>query len=170
MATERRHSPLAPGTPAPDFRLQVTPDQFLSLEECLGSPLVLVFYPLDFSPVCTDELAIFNELLPELKQHHGAQIIGISVDSVWCHLAFARDRHLRIPLLADFHPKGEMSRRYNAYRENDGFSERALYVIDSQGKIFWSYISPVGVNPGADGVLDALERLTIRSHEGEARV
>jgi peroxiredoxin len=160
MAIENRRSPLAPGAQAPDFRLQVTPDQFLTLKECLGAPVILVFYPLDFSPVCSDEMALFNELLPELKKHHGAQIFGISVDSIWCHLAFARDRHLRIPLLADFHPKGEVSRRYNAYRENEGFSERALYVIDGDGKVFWSYVSPVGINPGAEGVLDALERLS----------
>jgi peroxiredoxin len=150
--------PLAVGTSAPKFRLKVTPDQSLSMDECLGSPLVLIFYPADWSPVCSDELAVFNELLPELKEL-GAQVCGISVDAVWCHLAFAKDRRLRFPLLADFHPKGDVSRRYNAYRENEGFSERALYVIDREGKIFWAHISPLAVNPGADGVLEALEQL-----------
>jgi peroxiredoxin len=163
METQQRQ-PLANGAPAPKFRLKVTPDQSLSLDECTGSPLVLIFYPADWSPVCSDELAVFNELLPELKQH-SAQVCGISVDSVWCHLAFAKDRRLRFPLLADFHPKGEVSRRYNAYREDDGFSERALYVIDEEGKIFWGHISPPAVNPGADGVLDALERLTAGRQE-----
>jgi peroxiredoxin len=153
-----RPTPLAPGTRAPSFDLKVTPDQKLSLEECAGSPAVLVFYPADWSPVCGDELAVFNELKPELDRF-GARVFGISVDQVWCHLAYARDRHLRFPLLADFHAKGEVSRRYNAYLEDEGVSARALYVIDGTGTIFWSYVSPLAVNPGADGVLDALERL-----------
>jgi peroxiredoxin len=87
-------------------------------------------------------------------------MLGISVDGVWCHTAFAKDRRLRFPLLADFEPKGDVARKYGAYREADGTSERALFVIDRNGTIRWSYCSPVAVNPGADGILQALEDLS----------
>ncbi|RKH09757.1 peroxiredoxin [Corallococcus sp. CA053C] len=153
--------PLPSGTRAPAFQLAATPEQSVSLADCAGSPVVLVFYPADFSPVCSDELALFNELLPEL-QRHGARVFGVSVDSVWSHLAFARERKLRFPLLADFHPKGEVSRRYHAWRESEGVCERALYVVDGDGRIAWGQVSPPEVNPGVDGVLAALESLSTR--------
>jgi peroxiredoxin len=152
-------SVLGPGTPAPDFTLHTTPDQTVSLHDFRGQPVVLVFYPADWSPVCSDEMALFNEVLPELQRHH-AEMLGISVDGVWCHLAFAYDRKLRFPLLADFEPKGAVARAYQAFRQQDGTSERALFVIDADGIIRWSYVSPVGISPGADGVLTALESLT----------
>ena len=119
--------------------------------------MVLVFYPEDWSPVCSDQLALYQEL-PEF-QRLNAELVGISVDGIWSHLAFAKDRNLHFPLLADFEPKGEVSRRYEVYRSSDGTSERALYVIDADGIVHWSYVSPVGVNPGADGILRALEEL-----------
>jgi peroxiredoxin len=150
------------GTPAPNFKLPVTPDQKLSLDELKGQPVILAFYPADWSPVCGDQMALYNEVLPEFHKH-GAKLLGISVDGAWCHAAFAKDRHLHFPLLADFHPKGEVSQRYGAYRENDGYSERALFVIDKNGVIAWSYCSPVAVNPGADGILEALEELAPRA-------
>lgn len=149
---------LAAGIPAPDFTLNSTPDQQLSLSELRGRPTVLAFYPADWSPVCGDELALFNAVLPDI-QELGATMLGISVDGVWCHAAFARTRNLHFPLLADFEPKGAVSRLYGAYREKEGTSERALFVVDAKGTIAWSYLSPVGVNPGADGVLRALESL-----------
>jgi peroxiredoxin len=149
---------LAPGTRAPDFNLPVTPDQKLSLHELNGQPVILAFYPADFSPVCGDQMALYNEVLPEF-QKFGAELMGISVDGTWCHRAFAENRHLHFPLLADFEPKGAVSRSYGAYRTEDGFSERALFVIDKNGIITWSYCSPVAVNPGADGILEALEGL-----------
>lgn len=148
---------LAAGTPAPDFSLKATPDQALSLHELRGNPVVLVFYPADWSPVCGDELALFNEALPLLREKH-ATLVGISVDSVWCHRAFAEARHLHFDLLADFEPKGAVSRLYGAY-DPAGFSRRALFVIDKDGTIAWSYLSPTAVNPGVDGVLDALAAL-----------
>jgi peroxiredoxin len=151
-------TPLSPGSPAPDFELPSTPDQTLSLGELRGQPVILAFYPEDWSPVCSDQLALYQELLPEF-QRFNAQLVGISVDGIWCHLAFASDRNLHFPLLADFEPKGEVSRAYQAYRAKDGTSERALFVIDSNGIVQWSYVSPVGVNPGADGILRALESL-----------
>jgi peroxiredoxin len=149
---------LKAGQPAPEFSLHVTPDQKLSLSELRGKPVVLAFYPADFSPVCGDQMALYNEVLPEF-QKYGAELIGISVDGVWCHDAFSQARHLHFPLAADFEPKGEVARAYGAYRAQDGVSERALFVIDKNGVIAWSYISPLAVNPGADGILDALEAL-----------
>lgn len=146
------------GTKAPDFSLKSTPDQTVSLSEFRRRPVVLVFYPADFSPVCTGEMSLYNEVLPEF-QKYDAQILGISVDNIWTHLAFAKERNLKFPLLSDFHPKGEVARKYNAYREDDGVTERAIYVIDKEGNIFWGYISPVGINPGVDGVLEALEKM-----------
>jgi len=149
---------LPPGTPAPDFNLRVTPDQKLSLHELRGRPVVLAFYTADWSPVCGDQMALYNEILSEFHKF-GAEILGISVDGVWCHEAFAKDRHLHFPLLADFEPKGSVARTYGAYRAEDGVCERALFVIDKNGVIAWSYLSPVAVNPGADGILEALEQL-----------
>ena len=149
---------LSPGTKAPDFTLKKNPDQTLSLSELRGQPVVLVFYPADWSPVCGDELALFNEVSPEFRRY-GAQVVGISVDGVWCHKAYAQSRNLEFPLLADFEPKGEVSRKYGAYRAQDGFSERALFVLDGEGVIRWSDLSEVMKNPGADGVLAALEAL-----------
>lgn len=146
------------GTPAPEFSLHVTPDQKLSLSELRGRPVILAFYPADWSPVCGDQMALYNEILPEFKKI-GAELLGISVDGVWCHDAFAKDRHLHFPLMADFEPKGAVARAYAAYREEEGTSERALFVIDKNGVITWSYLSPVAVNPGADGILRALEEL-----------
>jgi peroxiredoxin len=135
------------------------------LSDLRGRPVILCFYPADWSPVCGDELGLFNEILPEF-QRHGAELLGISVDGVWCHKAYAEARRLRFPLLSDFEPKGEVSRAYNAYRKGDGFSERALFVIDADGVVRWSYVSPVEVNPGADGVLAALEELPSPANMG----
>jgi peroxiredoxin len=118
-----------------------------------------VFYPADFSPVCGDQLALYNELLP-LFEEHGAQLLAISVDGLWCHTAFAENRGLRFPLLSDFEPKGAVAQAYGAYDADRGKCHRALYVVDGQGRIHWSHISPPGVNPGADGILKALESLS----------
>ncbi len=149
---------LAAGTAAPDFSLHVTPDQKLSLKELRGKPVILAFYPADWSPVCGDQMALYNEVLSEFHKF-GAELLGISVDGVWCHDAFSKDRHLQFPLLADFEPKGAVAKSYGAYRAEDGYCERALFVIDKNGVIAWSYCSPVAVNPGADGILEALENL-----------
>ena len=131
----------------------------MSLSEFRGRPVILAFYPADWSPVCGDQMGLYNEILPEFSRFN-AELIGISVDGVWCHIAFAHDRKLRFPLLADFEPKGDVARKYGVYREHDGTSERALFVIDADGVIRWSYVSPVGINPGADGILRALEHLS----------
>jgi peroxiredoxin len=149
---------LAAGTPAPDFRLPVAHDKFLELKDFRGRALVLAFYPADWSAVCGDQMALYNEILPEFNDL-GADLLGISVDGVWCHAAFAKARNLKFPLLADFEPKGEMARRYGVYRGADGTTERALFVIDPEGIIHWSYLSPIELNPGAAGILSALESL-----------
>jgi peroxiredoxin len=152
---------LGVGTAAPDFKLRSTPDQLVSLSDFRGSPVILAFYPADWSPVCGDQMALYNEILPEFRRFN-ANLVGISVDGVWCHTAFAKDRKLHFPLLADFEPKGAVAQNYGAYRPQDGVSERALFVIDSEGTIRWSYLSPIGVNPGADGILAALENLAAK--------
>ena len=149
---------LVSGVRAPVFSLHVTPDQKLSLNELLGRPVVLAFYPADWSPVCGDQMTLYNEVLPEFAKHD-AELVGISVDGAWCHDAFAKNHHLHFPLASDFEPKGLVARDYGVYREEDGVCERALFVIDRAGIIAWSFCSPVAVNPGADGILRALEAL-----------
>jgi peroxiredoxin len=151
-------SPLAPGTPAPDFTLPSGSGGTISLSDFRGQPVVLVFYPADWSRVCGDQVVLYNEILPIFEEYQ-AQLLGISVDGVWCHKAFAEAHNLDFPLLADFEPKGAVARAYGVYREEDGTSERALFVVDAEGIVHWSYVSPIGVNPGANGILAALEEL-----------
>lgn len=150
---------LGPNTPAPDFTLRVTADQTLSLSELKGKPAIIAFYPADWSPVCGDEMSLFNEILPEFRKY-SAQLLGVSVDGVWCHDAFAAHQKLHFPLLSDFEPKGAVAKQYGVYRDKEGYCERALFVLDKDGIITWSYLSPVAENPGADGILDALEALS----------
>lgn len=147
------------GTKAPDFKLNSTPDQEVSLSELKGKNVVLAFYPADWSPVCSDEMSLYNASL-KLFSKSNAIVVGISVDSKWSHMAFAKDRNLHFPLLADFEPKGAVSKLYEVYDEKSGHSQRALYLLDEEGIIRWSYLSPEGMNPGVDGVLDALDELT----------
>jgi peroxiredoxin len=151
---------LEKGTPAPEFELNSTPDQKLKLSDFRGTRLILAFYPADWSPVCSDQMALYNATLKYFHKYN-AEILGISVDSKWCHLAFSQSRKLHFPLLADFEPKGEISSKYGIYNESEGESHRALFVIDEKGIIQWSYLSPDGINPGADGILDALEEMSV---------
>jgi peroxiredoxin len=160
---------LTKGTRAPGFALHVTPDQTLSLDELAGRRVILAFYPADWSPVCGDQMSLYNHVLPEFRRY-GAELLGISVDGAWCHQAFARDRKLHFALLADFEPKGAVARSYGVYRTAEGVAERALFVIDEKGIIAWSYCSPIAVNPGADGILDALEAMpSLEKKDGEAQ-
>jgi peroxiredoxin len=149
---------LLKGTIAPDFSLYATPDQKISLSDFKGKRIILAFYPADWSPVCGDQMALYNETL-KFFQKHNAELLGISVDGKWCHASFSHDRNLNFPLLADFQPKGEVARMYEAYDETEGECKRALYIIDEEGIIAWSYLSPIDINPGADGILDALEEM-----------
>jgi peroxiredoxin len=147
-------SPIAAGAVAPAFALAGALDQKVALSGFVSQTVILAFNPADWSPVCTDQLALYYELLPLFAEHR-AQVLGISVDGVWSHRAFAKDRNLRFPLLSDFEPKGAVSRAYGVYSEEDGTSERALFVIDRAGIVRWSFVSPSGVNPGADGNTNA---------------
>ncbi len=151
-------APLPPDTPAPDFRLRRAPNQTLALSSLLGQLVVLAFYPADWEPVSAEQLATLQQCLPEL-QHLGAVLLSLSVDGVWSHLAFTRAHGLDFPLLADAEPKGLVARAYGVYRERDGTSERALFVLDAAGVIRWREVVPPNVDPGADGILTALERL-----------
>ena len=146
------------GTKAPEFSLFTTPDQQIELNQLKGKRVILAFYPADWSPVCGDQMSLYNEMLKFFHKQN-AELIGISVDSKWCHLAFSRDRNLHFPLLSDFEPKGEVSKLYGVYDDKTGESKRALYVLDEEGYVRWKYLSPVGVNPGADGIMDALDEM-----------
>jgi peroxiredoxin len=153
---------LKAGTIAPAFSLPSTPEQRVALSELCGRPVILVFYPADWSPVCGDQLALYNELREEFARFNAA-LLAISVDGVWCHQAFVHDRGYQFRLLSDFEPKGQIARQYGVYRDQNGIAERALFVLDGDGVIQWSYVSPVGINPGADGILSALEALPRRA-------
>jgi peroxiredoxin len=149
---------LQKGVAAPQFQLRADPERSVSLQEFLGKPLVIAFYPADWSPVCGEQMTLYNEVLPEFRRR-GAEVVGISVDGAWCHRAFAADRKIHFLLLADFEPKGAVAKRYGAYRELDGTCERAIFVLDPRGRVYWSFCAAVDVNPGADSILDALELL-----------
>lgn len=149
---------LKTGARAPEFELSSTPDQRLKLSDLRGQRVILAFYPADWSPVCGDQLALYNELRDEFAKHK-AICIGISVDGAWSHAAFREHRGYKLPLLADFEPKGEVARDYGVYRSTEGVSERALFVIDEEGVVRWAYVSPIGINPGADGILKVLEEM-----------
>ena len=149
---------LNPGRKAPNFSLNSTPDQKVSLKDFRGQPVILAFYPADWSPVCTDQLSLYAMVMPEFKKFN-AELLAISVDNIWSHLAFAKDRKLNFPVLSDFEPKGSISRKFGAYKEKIGESARALFVLDGKGVVRWSHLSPDGVNPGAEGILSALEQL-----------
>jgi peroxiredoxin len=161
MADVMQEAPLPAGTPAPEFDLPSGPDTTFRLADLRGRPAVLAFYPADWSPVCSDQLVLYQEIRPMFDTFDAA-ILGVSVDGVWCHRAFAEQRGIEFPLLSDFEPKGAVSRAFQAYRSGEGVSERALFVLDAEGAIHWSHLSPIGVNPGADGILRALEDLTGR--------
>ena len=150
-------TPLPPGTKAPEFKLRSTPDQTVSLVE-LRVSRDPASYPGTGAPSAPIRWRCTRSSFPSSGKFN-AELLGISVDGVWGHLAFAKDRNLHFPLLADFEPKGEVARAYHVYRAKAGTSERALYVIDADGIVRWSYVSPVSVNPGADGILRALENL-----------
>lgn len=153
---------LQPGIEAPGFSLVSSSGDTVSLSDFRGQAVILAFYPADWSPVCGDQMVLYNEVLP-LFEEHAAQLLGISVDGKWSHRAFMESNNLEFPLLADFEPKGAVARMYGVYDAEKGTAQRALFVIDPQGVITWSYVSPPDVNPGANGILEALERLTLQT-------
>ena len=153
------------GQMAPNFTLPSSaPDAAgqsgasVSLSDYLGQNVILVFYPADWSAVCGDELTLYNELLP-IFETLNAVMLGISVDSAFSHSAFKEERNLHMSLLADFEPKGAVARLYGVYDAQDGFSERALYVIDGGGVIQYSFVSPMNVNPGANEIIKTLKAI-----------
>jgi peroxiredoxin len=149
---------LSPGISAPAFALHDSPHSSVSLEDFRGRVVVLVFYGADWHPVATAQLALYQELLPHVERL-GAVVLGISVDGTWSHQEFARAAGIRFPLLSDDAPPGGVARAYGVYAPDTGRSQRALFVIDRDGLIQWRAIFPDAVNPGADGILSALEAL-----------
>ena len=148
------------GTPAPDFKLRDQDGRTVSLEDLKGQTSVLVFYPLDFSPVCTDQLSIYQELVGDFEQQ-GVKLYGVSVDSSYCHKAFQEKLGLTIPLLADFEPKGAVARKFGVYNDEYGTAQRALVMIGPDGVVKWAYCSPSALEiPGANLIFDALEPST----------
>ena len=148
---------IEPGTAAPDFALPDQDGNIVKLEDLRGQTTVLVFYPSDFSPVCTDQLNVYQEVLGDLEAA-GAKLYGVSVDSAFSHKAFQQHLGVTFPLLADFHPKGEVSRQYGAYIEERGHNNRSLVMIGPDGKVVWSYAAPTPLEiPGANLIFDALE-------------
>jgi peroxiredoxin len=155
--------PLSHGAAAPEIVLPTGEGQTWASCDFRGKPIIVVFYPADWEPVSTDQLRSYNDALPQIRALN-AELVGISVDGIWCHQAFAQDLGLRFPLLADSHPRGATARAYGVYRRRDGTSARALFVIDGDGVIRWRYLAHHEVNPGIDGMLTALEALT--THDG----
>ena len=150
---------IEPGSPAPDFTLPDQDGKRITLSDFRGRTVVLVFYPADFSRVCTDQLSVYQEVLPQLEEA-GAELVGISVDSAFCHKAFAEQQGLSIPLLADFHPKGDVAKAYGVWSDEYGVASRSLVMVGPDGTVTWSYSSPPLEVPGANLIFDALEQRT----------
>jgi peroxiredoxin len=150
---------IEPGSSAPDFTLPDQDGNKVSLADFRGQTVVLVFYPADFSPVCTDQLSVYQEVLPQLEEQ-GAAVLGISVDGAFCHKAFRQHLNTTIPLLADFHPKGEVAKAYGVWLEEYGVASRSLVMVAPDGVVQWSYSSPPLEVPGANLIFDALEQRT----------
>jgi peroxiredoxin len=150
---------IEPGEQAPDFTLPDQDGNQVALSDLRGRTVVLAFYPSDFSPVCTDQLSVYQEVLGEFDQR-GVTLLGVSVDGAYCHKAFRDHLNLSFPLLADFHPKGEVARAYGVWSEDYGVSKRALVMIDPDGIVKWSYASPALEVPGANLIFDALDERT----------
>jgi peroxiredoxin len=150
---------IEPGAQAPEFTLPDQDGKRVSLADFRGQTVVLVFYPADFSPVCTDQLSVYQEVLPQFDER-GLKLLGISVDGAFCHKAFRSHMNLDIPLLADFHPKGEVARKYGVWSDEYGTAGRALVLVNEDGTVEWSYLSPPLEVPGANLIFDALDQRT----------
>ena len=150
---------IEPGAAAPDFTLRDQDGKKVALADFRGQTVLLVFYPADFSPVCSDQLSVYQEILGELEKR-GAKLLGISVDGAFCHKAFRDQLNLTVPLLADFHPKGEVARAYGVWSERYGTSDRALVMVGPEGRVEWTHMSPPLEVPGANLIFDALDQRT----------
>jgi peroxiredoxin len=144
---------IAVGEPAPDFKLRDQDGEEVSLSDFSGRRVLLVFYPLDFSPVCSDQLSVYQEVKPQLAERE-VELVGISVDSSYAHKAFQEKLGIDTTLLSDFEPKGEVARAYGSYLEGAGFANRTLVLVDENGVVAWTHESPSpGEFPAADVVL-----------------
>jgi peroxiredoxin len=150
---------IEPGSAAPDFTLPDQDGNEVSLADFRGRTVVLVFYPADFSPTCTDQLNLYQEVLPQLEER-GAAMLGISVDGAFCHKAFQGQLGVTIPLLADFHPKGEVARSYGLWSESHGVARRGLVMIGPDGTVEWTHLAQPLEVPGANLIFDALDQRT----------
>ena len=150
---------IEPGSAAPDFTLPDQDGNEVSLAGFRGRTVVLVFYPADFSPTCTDQLNVYQEVLPQLEER-GVAMLGISVDGAYCHKAFRDQLNVTIPLLADFHPKGEVARAYGVWSDSHGVARRALVMIGPDGTVEWAYLATPLEVPGANLIFDALDERT----------
>ena len=148
---------IQPGSAAPDFTLPDQDGNKVSLSDFRGRTVVIVFYPADFSPVCTDQMNVYQEVLPQIEEQ-GATLVGISVDGAFSHKAFREHLGVSMPLLADFHPKGEVAKAYGVFVEDYGVAGRALVMVDPEGVVQWAYQSPPLEIPGANLIFDALEQ------------
>lgn len=146
---------IEPGSPAPDFTLRDHEGEKVALGDFAGRSLVLAFYPNDFSSVCNDQLSVYQEVLGEIEAK-GASLVGVSVDSTYCHAAFRRELGLTMPLLSDFHPKGEVCSAYGAYISERGHANRSLVLV-RDGEVSWVHEAEnPGQIPGANLIFDAL--------------
>lgn len=155
------NSPLQIGQKAPNFHLASTAasaNQEISLHDFRGLPVILAFYPSAWSPICGNLLAHYNKIMPAFKQHE-ARLLGISVDNFWSHLAFSRNNNICFPLLSDFEPKGSVAKSYGVFDAANGMSLPALFIINSQGLVHWSHLSPLEDMPGTHELLEALDLL-----------
>ena len=148
---------IAVGEKAPDFSLPNHKGEHVSLSDFRGGKVMLAFYPSDFSPVCSDQLSIYQEVKPSLDEA-GLEVVGISIDHSWAHRAFRKELNLDFTLLADFHPKGQVAELYGAYLPDYGTSNRSLVLVDPEGVVSWVHESPTPLEiPGANLLFDALE-------------
>ena len=146
------------GSRAPDFSLPDQDGNEVSLADLEGQTTVLVFYPMDFSPTCTDQLSVYQEVLPDLKEK-GVKLLGVSVDSAFAHKAFQKHLGTSIPLLSDFHPKGEVAKAYGVFIDERGHNQRALVMIGPDLTVKWAHQAPTPLEiPGANLIFDALEQ------------
>jgi peroxiredoxin len=164
---DEKPTPLLPGTPAPGFTLPRSRHASVSLNDFRGRRVILAFYPADWEPVSSEQLALYQEYLPTFRGLR-ADLVGISTDGIWCHSAFARDAGIGFPLLADSRPKGAVARAYGVYLGCEESSSRALFVIDERRLVRWSRTYPNLHNPGVAGILCALESLEPMEDADEA--
>jgi len=149
---------LSVGAAAPEFILKDQNQRDVKLSDYRGKNVVIVFYPLDWSPVCTKEHACF---VNDMKRFEAldAQVLGISVDSAWSHKAFAEKLGIHYPLLADFHPRGAVADKFGVYFADKGITGRAIAIVDRRGNIAWFKNYDLPTQPEMNEVAEALAKV-----------